>query len=826
MILSHYRAGTGALLVETREESRLLQSILAELPTTTSVCTIAAPGGPLKCARTGKAESSVTGLIPAYQWASAGPGRVLVCYDWHCLINNAGHWRALLEALPGLRSPKGAGQSDPASLVVFVGPSWDIQPTNPLRGLLPKLDFAPPDRAALGSIAGNLHKLNGEREQVIDALCGLSADAAEQAAAEVLARTGGKWDVEALRGARRQGLREAGLEIWPAVTELGGLQGLQDFAQAELFPWVRDPQLSVRRLLCAGLPGVGKCLGKGTPVLMFDGSIKPVEEVHNGDLLMGPDSNPRTVCGVTQGFGPLYRVVPTKGEPYVVNADHILSLKKTGTEEIVNVSIKEYFQKGEATRTKLKGWRAETNWPTMPTAIPPYILGVWLGDGTSTAPYVTTADEEIFNELQAYANEIGLKLQPYQQKGLAKTYGITQGNVGSYPKGGNEFLEGLRSYSLLGNKRIPREYLINDRSSRLQLLAGLIDTDGYLCNSGTGSPSAYEISSKHSKLASDILFLARSLGFAAYVSATEKFDQYGGGGVYFRIQISGDIDEIPVRINRKKAKPRQQIKDVLKTGITVESIGEGDYYGFQVDGDHLFLLGDFTVTHNSYCARWLAAKLGCECARLSIPALKAGIVGASEGNLRRALRTLDAMGAHSPIVAVLDEIDTIARDGLDGGTSSGMFAELLTWLQESTSQVVVVATLNRLDKLDAALESRFQARFFFSLPNHRERLAVSAIHYARLGCADVDGASRATADYSEGFSSRELAEHIIPSVARLSNRKPTAEVIAKIALTFTPASKTQVEQLAAMTRAASTLRRANDAEDSTPLTTGRRIASN
>jgi SpoVK/Ycf46/Vps4 family AAA+-type ATPase len=149
-------------------------------------------------------------------------------------------------------------------------------------------------------------------------------------------------------------------------------------------------------------------------------------------------------------------------------------------------------------------------------------------------------------------------------------------------------------------------------------------------------------------------------------------------------------------------------------------------------------------------------------------------------------------------------------------------------LQESTSQTLVLATLNRLDKLDAALESRFQGRFFVDLPTHAERCAVAEIHYRRLNCADPQTAARQTADFTDGFSSREIAEQLIPSVARTTQRTPTTKVIGTIACSITPASKSQSEQLQQMRRAASTLRRANNPEDSmdqTPLST-RKIMSN
>lgn len=63
--------------------------------------------------------------------------------------------------------------------------------------------------------------------------------------------------------------------------------------------------------------------------------------------------------------------------------------------------------------------------------------------------------------------------------------------------------------------------------------------------------------------------------------------------------ISGDIDIIPTKIARKQASPRRQKKNVLVYGIEVKPVGIGTYYGFQIDGDHRFMLGDFSVTHNT-----------------------------------------------------------------------------------------------------------------------------------------------------------------------------------------------------------------------------------
>lgn len=78
---------------------------------------------------------------------------------------------------------------------------------------------------------------------------------------------------------------------------------------------------------------------------------------------------------------------------------------------------------------------------------------------------------------------------------------------------------------------------------------------------------------------------------------------------YWRLSISGNFDDVPVLLNRKKI-IRKQKKDVLKTSFTIESQGLGDYYGFEIDRDKLFLLGDFTVTHNTSIIKLACEKLG------------------------------------------------------------------------------------------------------------------------------------------------------------------------------------------------------------------------
>lgn len=356
-------------------------------------------------------------------------------------------------------------------------------------------------------------------------------------------------------------------------------------------------------MILAGRPGMGKCLGRGTQVMLINGETKAVEDIQPKDVLMGPDGKPRHITALSQGYGMLYRVTPTKGMAYVVNENHVLSLKmsmnagyyKKG--EVVNLSVLDYLAKSGKFKAKAKGWRAQLNFCERAVPLPPYLFGVWLGDGVSAKPGVTTMEAEIVHEIEAYATENGLSIRQEWNGSKARSYYVTGGKG----HGKNPMTQALIALNVRGNKHIPEVYRLNSRAVRLEVLAGIIDTDGYLVS------GCYEVICKSEQLATDIEWLARSLGMAAYKHCSVKTIRSSGfAGSYWRLFISGDISQIPVRLGRKRAAARSMNKDVTKVGVRVECEGEGDYFGFEVDGDHLFLLGDFTVTHNSALAANIA----------------------------------------------------------------------------------------------------------------------------------------------------------------------------------------------------------------------------
>lgn len=365
---------------------------------------------------------------------------------------------------------------------------------------------------------------------------------------------------------------------------------------------LRDPEKPIAVYMLCGTTGVGKCHGKGTLIRMFDGTVKKVEDIQKGEILMGDDSSPREVLSLARGKDDMFNVVPVKGDAFTCNKAHILSLKNTVTKEIVNITIEDYLKQNKNFKHLHKLYRVGVDYPEKKVLVDPYFIGLWLGDGNSKNTGVTTADTEIVDYLNSYASHLGLKIRiNHLKENASDTYFITAGNCKGPSEGRNRLLTDARKYGLMnteGDKFIPRDYLINSREVRLQVLAGLIDSDGYLIH------NVYEYVTKSDKLSDDVLTLSRSLGFAATHRKKEV-----NGAEYHRIFISGDISEIPVKLIRKKAAPRKQKKDVLVTGFSLEYIGKGDYYGFSISGNRLYLLNDFTVTHNTLAAKVLAEEL-------------------------------------------------------------------------------------------------------------------------------------------------------------------------------------------------------------------------
>ena len=400
------------------------------------------------------------------------------------------------------------------------------------------------------------------------------------------------------------------------LTFKGGLRPFQKPIVKKYMKHAKKHNAGLIEIFC----GAGKCLAMGTKVMLANGEMTKVENIKVGDKLMGDDSRPRTVLSLARGREMMYDIIPTKGDTYTVNESHILSLKCSSTYskkfkkgQIVDICVKDYLNLPKSFHGPagaLLGYRIPVKFPEKNVEMDPYALGYWLGDGTNRYPAITTIEEPIIRYFKEYAEKLGLFIR--QGKGRDSiTYSISAGKRNrpgiSGSVGKNKFLNMLNKYNLVQNKHIPYDYKCNSRDIQLELLAGIIDSDGYLSN------NTYDIIQKNERLLDDIIFIARSLGFAAYKKECKKSCMYQGEkktGTYYRICISGEgLENIPVKLIRKKARPRKQMKDVLVTRIKVVKKEVDDYYGFEIDGNRRFILGDFQVTHNTVMALNILAQL-------------------------------------------------------------------------------------------------------------------------------------------------------------------------------------------------------------------------
>jgi len=250
-------------------------------------------------------------------------------------------------------------------------------------------------------------------------------------------------------------------------------------------------------------------------------------------------------------------------------------LSNIDDDNIIDICIQDYLNVTESLKRKLKGLRGEcVNWEHKEVQLDPYVLGLWLGD---------TSDSQIVD----YLTEWGSRHDARFRKIQSTNYSYSISSIDAPLK------RLLEKYNLINDKHIPKEYLINSKETRLQLLAGIIDTDGYVCNDGTIEITQ---STKHKRLIDDIVYLSHSLGFYTYVSDNKNS---GVEARAYRIKISGDTFVIPTLLPRKQSRSTTQYNMRNSTGtIKVKSIDDGNYVGIGVDGNSRFLVNDFTVTHN------------------------------------------------------------------------------------------------------------------------------------------------------------------------------------------------------------------------------------
>ena len=197
--------------------------------------------------------------------------------------------------------------------------------------------------------------------------------------------------------------------------------------------------------------------------------------------------------------------------------------------------------------------------------------------------------------------------------------------------------------------------------------------------------------------------------------------------------------------------------------------------------------------------------------RLDLGKIFSGIVGSSEENMRKAIRTVEAV---APAILWVDEIEkglNNATSANDGGVSSRIFGTFLTWMQEKEAPVFVIATANNISRLPAELlrKGRFDEIFFVDLPTLKEREEIFSVHMKRRlkdpeVCKDINPNDKELiqklAAQTEGFIGSEIEQVVISALcdAFFEQRELKLSDFEKAIKNTVPLSQTQKEQILAL----------------------------
>ena len=356
--------------------------------------------------------------------------------------------------------------------------------------------------------------------------------------------------------------------------------------------------------------GLGKALPVDTKIMTPSG-YRQMGDLRIGDRVVGADGKATNVTGVfPQGIRPAYAVTFSDGVSVICDGDHLWSVRtkahKHRNESYRPMTTKQIMANGLVSQ---EGWK----W-FIPMADPiefdehelpldPYLLGVILGDGglTISTPTLSSADEEII-ETVAKLLPGGVKLI----KAGGYDWRLSTGKRNGRRSNPNLLTHELRKLGLMGKKSegkfIPEIYKFAGIESRIRLLQGLMDTDGYASPDGNVN---YCTVSK--QLAEDMAFLVQSLGGRTPIRTKKT-----SGQLAYQMSLCLPNKIVPFSLSRKLSIYKPRTKYFPTRAITaIESRGEYDMVCISVDAeDCLYVIEHAIVTHNTFIHLEWARLLG------------------------------------------------------------------------------------------------------------------------------------------------------------------------------------------------------------------------
>jgi deoxycytidine triphosphate deaminase len=349
----------------------------------------------------------------------------------------------------------------------------------------------------------------------------------------------------------------------------------------------------------------GKALALDTEVATSQG-WRTMADLEPGDLVFDEDGFPTVVLAVTPPMRrrPCRRVTFSDGTSVVADAEHLWRtttkndrrierpIARVVTTDQISESMRAQGEFNHQVQLAGAVWYPERDLP-----IDPYVLGVWLGDGTTKAE-ITCADQAILDQVAL----AGYGVAPQRTRPLVYRIGGTghtrNAVTGRYER--NDSLSStLRNVGLLGHKRIPSRYLTASIEQRMALLQGLMDTDGYADTLGR-----CDLTTVREPLAHQYMELVASLGFRPKL-ARKRALLYGRDiGPKFEIQFTPDrpVFRLPRKLARQKTTGRFHR---FRSIVSVEEVPSVPVCCIEVSSPNgLFLVTrSFIPTHNSSLGR-------------------------------------------------------------------------------------------------------------------------------------------------------------------------------------------------------------------------------
>lgn len=355
---------------------------------------------------------------------------------------------------------------------------------------------------------------------------------------------------------------------------------------------IKNPDYNSNILALQSEPGFGKCLSKDTLILMYDGSLKKVQEVIEGDILMGDDSTPRNVLTLGRGKDIMYKITHSKTrKSYTVNSEHILVLEDSRDGSTLEISVKEFYK------------------------LPKYIKHIYRGFSNSIEFYPESNSSDPLTD--------------------GCEFDITRSSI-------------------------PDIHKLSRRHHRINFLSGLVDQIGIY------SSDKVQLFPNNDAIIGDLMFIIDSLGFTASLDVVNN------------IKIISIIDNLPYIKFPEMYSPITSRED-----ISIEKLKEDEYYGFTINGNRRFVLGNMIVTHNTRFIRALGKTLNIPFNQISFGGMNDTstllghdytYIGSKPGKIYETLAKSKCM---NPII-YLDEIDKIGELGSQKTTEiNGILTHLL-----------------------------------------------------------------------------------------------------------------------------------------------------